>query len=83
MDFLSKYLEKFSKGVLDNDLNKKLIQDVLKRFTAIDFGLDELDIKDNILYINTSPAKKNKIVIFKQKILDELSSISLKIIDIR
>lgn len=75
---LSKYLEKFSKGISDNNLNKKLIQEILERFTAISFESSDLDIKENILYINTTPAKKNKVFIFKQKILDELSSISIK-----
>lgn len=80
---LAKYLEKFSRNISENNINKKEIIDILFKNTNITFDIKEIDIKNNVIYINTTPIKKNKIFINKQKILEDFSSISVKIIDIR
>lgn len=81
---ISKFLEKFSKEIQSGEAQNKKIIDVIKTQTGIDLDPKDLEIKNNIVYINSSPAVKNKIFIYKEDILRDVSSDStLNISDIR
>ncbi len=81
---ISKYLEKFK-----NDINKGqfLVDNIvstIKKHTNIDIENKDIDVKSNIIYINTPPSYKNKIFIHKESILIDINSISnIVFIDIR
>jgi hypothetical protein len=64
---------------LDKDLYKETdLENYIEEFSK------KIDIKNNILYVETNPAIKNKIAIYKQSILEEVNKISSeKIVDVR
>ena len=79
---ISKYLEKFRKNLASGeDLNNNIIL-IINKYTGISINPNDFDMKNNIIYIKTTPSYKNKIFIFKEDILKELNQLS-KIIDIR
>ncbi|KKR31680.1 MAG: hypothetical protein UT65_C0020G0009 [Parcubacteria group bacterium GW2011_GWF2_39_8b] len=81
---IEKYLEKFSKNIRNAELNKTKILEIIKKHTNLNLLPEEIEIKNYIAYIKSSPAVKNKLFIHKNKILEEIStSLSTKIIDIK
>ncbi|MEI6843615.1 MAG: hypothetical protein WCK48_03895 [bacterium] len=81
---IAKYLEKFTKNVQSSEIQKNQIIEILKQQTDLDFTQDSIEIKKYILYIESSPAVKNKIFLYKKAILENIaSSTSIKITDIR
>ena len=80
---ISSFLEKFSKSISSQELETKTICDVVLKHTGIILDSQKINIKNNILYLNVSPAVKNKIFIYKQKILEDLNNqTAVKIINI-
>ena len=79
---IEKYLEKFSKSLRSADVDKKKIIEIVKNQTGLDFFVGDIETKNGVIFLKSSPAVKNKIFIYKQKILDDLNKI-LKITDIR
>ncbi len=81
---IEKYLEKFSRNVKNSDLHKTKIIEIIEKHTGVNLSLSQIEIKDYILQIDASPAIKNKLFIYKAKILAEISStIPTKVVDIR
>ena len=81
---ISSFLEKFSTNISSQEANSKMICDVISDKTGIVCEPKSLKIQNNVLYLDISPAQKNKIFICKQKILEELEKINqTKIVDIR
>lgn len=81
---ISKYLEKFKKDINKGEFLNESIVSVIKNNTQIDIGINNIDIKSNIIHIKTNPSIKSKIFINKNDILSEINkSLGLKIIDIR
>ena len=81
---ISSFLEKFSKNIKSDEIYKKQILEIITDQTQLNFSPKDLEIKDYVLYIKTSPTLKNKIFTNKQLILDDIAkSLSIKIIDIR
>ena len=82
---LSKYLEGFSKKVSASDSHKKTIIEILAKNTGLNLSSENIEIKENTIYIKDSPAIKNKIFINKKSILDDTTLLlpDIKIIDIR
>ena len=81
---ISSFLEKFSKNIQNTELHKEKILEIIEKQTQIKISPQDLEIKDYIIFIKSSPAIKNKIFIFKNKILEEISvSVPVKIIDIK
>ena len=81
---IEKYLEKFSKDVRNAELHKTKIIEIIEKHTQLHILPKNLEIKDYIIYIKDSPAVKNKIFIYKNKILEETSiSIPTKVVDIK
>ncbi|MCX6701858.1 MAG: hypothetical protein NTX96_01525 [Candidatus Zambryskibacteria bacterium] len=82
---ISLFLEKFSKNIQSVEIYKKQILDIIEKYTQIKISPKEIEIKNYIIYLKTSPAILNKIFIYKNKILEEIiqSIPNLKIVDIR
>ena len=81
---ISKYLEKFVKKLQSESFSNNKILEIINNTTSISLKLEELELKNNIIYIKSSPAVKNKLFIFKENILNEINLFSkIKIIDIR
>ncbi|MFA7216538.1 MAG: hypothetical protein WC095_00955 [Candidatus Paceibacterota bacterium] len=79
---ISSFLSKISKNISDTDNLKKIISENIYKNTNIDIKPEYFTVKDNVVYINTSPTYKSKIFINKEKIISELSPFS-NITDIR
>lgn len=81
---IQRYLEKFSKNIKSIEIYKKQILEIIEKNAQISIPSNEIEIKNYIVYIKSSPAVKNKLFIYKNKILEEISvSLPTKIIDIR
>jgi len=79
---ISSFLEKISKNIKSTQIDREEIIATLKKHTQIDFKKEDIELKDCVLYINTSPAIKNKIFIYKEKIINDLG-LTTKIINIK
>ena len=81
---ISTFLEKFSKNIQSNENQKQQIIEIIKNQTNITLKEVDIEIKNNIIYTNSSTAIKNKIFIFKNKIIENINlSSQIKILDIR
>jgi hypothetical protein len=81
---ISNYLQKLTKNLNSAEDQKKLIISIIKNKTQLLFVEDEIEIKNNVLLIKSSPGQKNKIFIYKNNIIEELkNSLNLIITDIR
>ncbi len=81
---IEKYLDKFSKSAKLAELHKGKIIEIIEKQTGLYILPKNIEIKDSIVYIKESPAVKNKLFIYKQTILEEISvSIPIKIVDLK
>lgn len=81
---ISSFLQKFSKNVADAEFHKKQISEVIEKHTQINISTSDVEIKDYVIYIKSSPAVKNKIFIYKEKILEDIGlSTNIKIVNVR
>ena len=81
---ISSFLEKFSKNIKSTETFKKQISEIVLNQTQINILPENIEIKNNIVYTNSSPAVSNKIFVHKNKILENVSKItSIKIVDIK
>lgn len=81
---IQKYLDKLSQSLKSTDSQKEKIADIIEKHTQIKLSSKDLEIKDYIIYVKSSPAVKNKLFIYKEKILEDISvSVPVKIVDVR
>ncbi len=81
---ISSFLEKFTKSINSAELCKQQILDIIEKHTQIKLSPEDVEVKDYIIYINSSPAVKNKLFIYKTNILKEISeTLPVKVIDLR
>jgi hypothetical protein len=81
---ISKLLEKLSKKIVSTENIYKDIAHIIHNTTHLTLQDNSFEIKNYILYINTSPVFKNKIYIKKQNILFEINKLYPKsVVDIR
>ena len=81
---ISSFLEKFSKNIQSTELNNEQIIQIIEKNTQIKINPNEMEIKNYIIWLKSSPGVKNKIFINKAKILEEINfSLSIKIVDIK
>ena len=82
---ISSFLEKFSKNIKTTEIYKKQILEIIQKQTQWDLTSESIELKDYIIYVKSSPAVKNKIFIYKNDIIKEITtSISnIKIVDIK
>lgn len=75
---ISSLLKKVSSKIEEVDLNIESIVFVLKKHTNISFNKNDLEIKNEELFINTTPTKKNILFIQKNNILADLKIYNIK-----
>ena len=81
---ISLFLEKFSKNIQSGQSNKIKIIEIIKKHTQVELSIKSLEIKNTTVYITASPSVKNKLFIYKNKILEEVTkSVSIKITNMR
>jgi len=81
---IEKYLQKFSKNIADSEIHKKQISEIIEKNIQIKISPKDVEIKDYVAHIKSSPAVKNKIFIYKEKILKDFTkSLTIKIVDIK
>lgn len=81
---ISSFLEKVSKNIKSKDFYNDKVLEVLNTDLGTQIKIEDIEIKENILYIKTSSSIKNKIFILKNKILDHIElQTKLKLTDIR
>lgn len=80
---ISSLLGKLSKRVFDAESVKQNIGEVVNRRTGMNIPLESIEIKNNIITVQASPAIKNKIFIAKKAILEEIATFSKGLTDIR
>jgi hypothetical protein len=81
---ISKLLGRFSDDLKSGEELKLKTLELIQEITGISLTKEKIEIKDCILMVDASPAVKNKLFIYKEKILESLGNISSsKIIDLR
>jgi hypothetical protein len=69
---ISNYLKKISKKIDSSDDLKKTIIDIIEREVGIKIDFENIEIKDYYLNINSNQAIKNKLFIYKDRIIKEI-----------
>jgi len=81
---ISSLLEKFSKNLINKEYDKKQLLIIINTETGILIEPENLEFKNDIIYIKSSPGVKNKIFILKNKIIEEIKlKTALQIVDIK
>lgn len=81
---IASFLEKFSKNISNTEIHTQSVLEIIKKNTQIELSKDQVEIKDGGIRVTASPGVKNKIFMYKEKILEEVnSSLSVKVQDIR
>jgi len=77
MDYnhIKNYLEKFKTLLFSKEENLKIISSVIKKNTQIEIEPKLIKTTGNIIQIKSSPLVKNEILMKKEKILADLSSV--------
>ena len=87
MNSIKLFLSKFKYLTFSNQLIKKECTLVIKEILNIEIKKENISVKNNIIYINTSSVIKSEVFIKKESLLKELSvrisQYNKNIIDIR
>lgn len=79
---IADFLGKFSKNINNTEQKEKDILEIINQETNL--KIEDLEIKNNIVYINTILTNKTLLFVKKQKILNNiLEKTGVKIVDIR
>lgn len=80
MDYnqITSFLDKFKDVLFQKQQNHQLIVDIIEKHIKIPINKELIKIKGNTIYINGSPILKSEIMIYKSKILSDLSTANLK-----
>lgn len=80
MDYnqITNFLDKFKDVLFQKQQNHQLIVDIIEKHIKIPINKELIKIKGNTIYINGSPILKSEIMIYKSKILSDLSTANLK-----
>lgn len=66
-------LLKFNNLLLSKDVKKESIRDALISTLNLDIKKEQIEIKNNIIYLNIKPIYKNEILINKERIFQKLN----------
>ena len=80
---IEQYLKRFSKNLKSLEGDKIKILEVVKKHTKIEINISNLEIKNYVVFIKTNAVGKNQIFLNKNKILEEINSDNIKIVDIK
>ncbi len=72
---ISKFLEKFTKKIdSEEECGRKIIE-IIEKQTGIVIAKKDCELRNNIIYINSSPAVKNKLFVYREQIIGEVNKI--------
>jgi hypothetical protein len=81
---ISKYLEKIKKNLNSGEILNNTIIEIIQKHTGVQIGLNDFELKNNVILLKTSPGLKNKIFISKNNIIKDIEGGSaLKSVEIR
>lgn len=82
---IKNYLEKFIKDVNSTELHKEQILNIIRENSEVQLSAKDIEIKDYILRVRSSPCVKNKLFVCKNRILNDISALApdLKVVDIK
>ena len=67
-------LLRFNNILLSEESKKEAIKKTINNILGLDIKKEEIEIKNNIIYLNIKPIYKNEIFIKKDKIISELET---------
>ncbi len=74
---ISTYLDKILKKIDSGEHTIHNVAGVIEKYTHITIPHGEIQIRNNIAYISSSVHVKNKIFLYKEKIIQELEPYSI------
>lgn len=79
---ISQFLEKFAKLRRGNELLKQTLLATIKDFSGVELKSEDLDLKEDQVYLKCSPIFRNQIFMHKERIEEKLKEqkVFLKII---
>ncbi len=80
---IEQYLKRFSKNLYSIEDNKLKILEIVRNYTKLNIDISDLEVKNYIVFIKTSAVGKNQLFLNKAKIISEINSLNIKIIDIK
>ena len=81
---ISSLLKKLSTQVASSENEIKKMSGIVSKYTKLNILPEWLVVRNNMLYIDTSPSYKNKVFMYKESILKEINETSsIKIKDVR
>jgi hypothetical protein len=78
---IQSFLKRHIRNIEEGDLNLGVIIDILEKYTNFQFKKEDLEVKNGVLSVKSSPIKKNIIFINRESILKDLKA--YKIFDVR
>lgn len=83
MKELSFYLEKIRKTISSKKENLSFIQNCLTQVAGVTVPSESLSLKDGVLFVSSTPTKKNELFMKKKEILALLREEGLSVTDLR
>jgi len=79
---ISQFFQKFSALRKNNEFIKHTIQSAIKEISGVEIKLEDLDLKEEKVYLKCSPIMRNQIFMYKERIEESLKEqkIFLKIL---
>lgn len=74
MKKLSSFLDKFKNITPSNKVVEDTVIDVVEEVLDMELEEGQVKLDRNVIYINTSPIRKNRIHIYKHEIIDLLNN---------
>jgi len=77
MDYnhISGFLDKFKTILFKKDEHNRVIVEVIKKYINTEIDIKNIKTKGTTIYINSSPLVHNEILIHKNKIISDISSL--------
>ncbi len=67
------FLDKFKKILSQKEVSSRIIAETITKHISFEIKQDLINIKNGIIFINSSPSIKNEILIHKQGIISDLN----------
>jgi hypothetical protein len=80
---IEQYLKRFSKNLSSVEDNKSKVIEIINKYSKIKTTFSDIEIKNYIVFVKTNAVGKNQLFLNKTKILEEIKSENINIIDIR
>lgn len=83
MNHFSNLFGKLKRALDTFDQERKMVQEVITKHCVKAPDAKEIEVKGNILFLDTNPSFKQAVFVKKQLILEDFKEKNLKIFDIR